>query len=75
MTRTQLDARHLTCPLPILKTKKALRDVGVGEEIEVLATDPNTAADMTAFCEARGHVLVSHEETDGAARFIVRRGR
>lgn len=76
MADHQLDARNLICPLPVLKTKKALRDVAVGATLEVLATDPNTSADMKAFVEARGHELVSEAAAaDGVTTFVLRRGR
>ena len=73
MADTTLDARNLVCPLPILKTKKALRGVEIGQTVEVLATDPNTAADMTAFCDARSHTLVTHDQDGPTHRFVVRR--
>lgn len=45
-----VDGRGLACPMPLLKTKIALRDVCVGESLYVVATDPNSQADITAFC-------------------------
>lgn len=45
-----VDGRGLACPMPLLKTKVALRDVTVGESLYVVATDPNSQADITAFC-------------------------
>lgn len=45
-----VDGRGLACPMPLLKTKVALRDVAVGEALYVIATDPNSQADITAFC-------------------------
>lgn len=45
-----VDGRGLACPLPLLKTKVALRTVNVGEALYVLATDPNSTADIAAFC-------------------------
>ena len=58
MANMVLDAKGLNCPLPILKAKKALRDVPVGESLEVLATDPGSVADFDAFCRATGNELV-----------------
>ena len=75
MADHQLDARNLICPLPVLKTKKALRDIAVGETLEVLATDPNTPADMKAFSDARGHPLLSETETDGVFKLLIQRGK
>ncbi|MDN5621083.1 MAG: sulfurtransferase TusA family protein [Psychrobacter sp.] len=45
-----VDGRGLACPMPLLKTKIALRDVCVGESLYVVATDPNSQSDITAFC-------------------------
>jgi tRNA 2-thiouridine synthesizing protein A len=73
MADHQLDARNLICPLPVLKTKKALRDIPAGATLEVLATDPNTPADMKAFVAARGHTLVSETETDGVFALVVQK--
>ena len=46
-----VDGRGLACPMPLLKTKVALREVSVGESLYVVATDPNSRADITAFCK------------------------
>ncbi len=54
-----LDARGLMCPMPVLKTKKALRDVPLGGVIKVMATDPGSVADMKAFCDMTGNILLS----------------
>lgn len=45
-----IDGRGLACPMPLLKTKVALREVAVGESLYIVATDPNSQADITAFC-------------------------
>ena len=71
----ELDARHLLCPLPILKAKQAMRKLNVGEVLKVQATDPNTPVDIRAFCDARGHDLVSEDEADGVFTFWLKRGR
>ena len=46
-----VDGRGLACPMPLLKTKVALRDIKQGESLYVVATDPNSQADITAFCQ------------------------
>ena len=68
-----LDARGLNCPLPILKAKKALKDVPAGGTLEILATDPGAVADFAAFCRTTGNELVEHSEKGGVYRFILRR--
>ena len=68
-----LDARGLNCPLPILKAKKALKDVPPGGTLEILATDPGAVADFAAFCRTTGNELVEHSEDDGIYRFLLRK--
>jgi tRNA 2-thiouridine synthesizing protein A len=68
-----LDAKGLNCPLPILKAKKALKDVADGGTLEVLSTDPGSVADFQAFCRTTGNELVEHSEADGVYRFIIKK--
>lgn len=68
-----LDLRGLRCPLPVLRTKKALKSLAPGEEVEVLATDPQSPRDFQSFCETTGHTLVSSTAAEGVFRFVVRR--
>ena len=60
----ELDTRGLNCPLPILKTKKALAEMGAGELLKVLATDPGSMRDFQAFARQTGHELVE-QSTEG----------
>ena len=69
----ELDTRGLNCPLPILKTKKALSELPKGATLEVFATDPGAVADFTAFSESTGNALLEHSETGGVYRFLLRR--
>jgi tRNA 2-thiouridine synthesizing protein A len=59
-----LDAKGLNCPLPILRAKKALKDMPTGQTLEIQATDPGAVADFQAFCRTTGNELVEHH-TDG----------
>ncbi len=68
-----LDAKGLNCPLPILKAKKALKDVLGGETLEVLSTDPGSAADFQAFCRTTGNELLEHSEEGGVYRFLIKK--
>ncbi len=68
-----LDTKGLNCPLPILKTKKSLKDVAVGGTIEILATDPAADADFQAFCRTTGHELVESAQDGEVYRFLIRR--
>lgn len=68
-----LDVRGLACPLPLLKARKALRDVAVGGVLEVLATDPGSWRDFAAFAEQSGHGLLEASEAQGEYRYRLQR--
>ncbi len=63
-----LDCSGLACPMPILKTKKAIDAMQVGQVLKMIATDPGSASDMDAWTQKTGHELVGSEQ-DGA-KFI-----
>jgi len=69
----ELDARGLNCPLPILRTKKALNDMKTGNVLRVLATDPASVKDFLAFSKQTGNALIEHSEADGIYRFYLQR--
>ena len=68
-----LDAKGLNCPLPILRAKKALKDVPVGGTLQVIATDPGAVKDFEAFCRTTGNELVSSANEGGTFSFVIRR--
>jgi tRNA 2-thiouridine synthesizing protein A len=69
----ELDAKGLNCPLPILRTKKALTDMTSGQVLKVISTDPGSVKDMAAFCKQTGNPLVSQTEVGGEYQFYVQR--
>lgn len=69
----ELDARGLNCPLPILKTKKALAEMSSGQVLRVTATDPGSVRDFQAFARQTGNELVSHSEENKEFIFLMRR--
>jgi tRNA 2-thiouridine synthesizing protein A len=69
----ELDARGLSCPLPILKTKKALNDIASGQVLKILATDPGSVKDMQAFATQTGHPLLASTEENKAFVFYLRK--
>ena len=73
MSETLLDVQGLTCPLPVLKANKALRGLPAGARLTVLATDPASVKDFSAYCQETGHELVSFGESAGVYRFVLRR--
>lgn len=68
-----LDAKGLNCPLPVLKARKALKDMQIGELITVLATDPASYIDFRHLCDTTGHELTEWHERDGVFTFVIRK--
>jgi len=75
MATTRLDASGLICPLPVLKARKALKAVAIGDVLEVVATDPGAAKDFPSFCETTGNTLVETLPEGAATVFRIRRER
>jgi tRNA 2-thiouridine synthesizing protein A len=69
----EVDARGLTCPLPILRAKKALADMQSGQILKVLATDPGSQRDFAAFSKQTGNELVESTSHDMVFTFLMRR--
>jgi len=68
-----LDVKGLNCPLPILKAKKALKDVPDNGTLEIISTDPGSAADFQAFCRMTGNELLEQGEDDGVYTFLIKK--
>lgn len=68
-----LDAKGLKCPLPVLRARKALRDVPPGGLLRVLATDPGSIADFQAYCDASENELTEWRDDAGVYEFLIRR--
>ena len=69
----QLDVKGLNCPLPILRTKKALSEMSPGEVLHVLATDPGSVKDFHAFAKQTGNELLSSAEVNQVLEFYLKR--
>lgn len=69
----ELDARGLNCPLPILRTKKALTDMTTGQVLKIMATDPGSVKDFQAFSKQTGNELLSSETADKEFIFFMKR--
>ena len=68
-----LDCRGLLCPMPALKTSTAIKNMKVGQLLEMLATDPGAKPDILAWSKRAGHELVRMEETAGVLKFYIRK--
>ena len=67
----KLDTRGMSCPLPIVKTRKAINQIRAGELLEVTTTDPGSVKDMATFCEQTGNRLVASNESDNGYIFLI----
>mgnify|MGYP001815003568 CR=1 FL=1 len=72
MADKTLDAKGLNCPLPILKARKALKEVPAEGTLEILATDPGSIADFEAFCRQTGNELVEQSQDGDVYRFLIK---
>ena len=69
----ELDARGLNCPLPILRAKKSLTEMGSGQVLRVIATDPGSVKDFEAFAKQTGNPLLSHTSTASEFTFFLKK--
>jgi tRNA 2-thiouridine synthesizing protein A len=70
---TILDAKGLRCPLPVLKARKAMKDLPVGATLRVLATDSGAIKDFEAFCKTTGHQLLSASQNGDVLTFDIQK--
>ncbi|HAF43357.1 MAG: preprotein translocase subunit TatC [Sideroxydans sp. GWF2_59_14] len=69
----ELNARGMSCPLPIVKTKKSLADMTTGQVLKVISTDTGSVKDMAAFAEQTGNALLSTVEENGEFVFYMQK--
>jgi tRNA 2-thiouridine synthesizing protein A len=69
----EFDASGLACPLPIVKTKKALSDMATGQVLRVISTDPGSVGDMAAFAEQTGNQLLEQSSENKKYVFLLKK--
>lgn len=69
----KLDASNLNCPLPILRTRKMLRDMKQGQTLLIIATDPGSVKDFEAFSKQTNNPLLSSSESNGKFNFVMKK--
>ncbi|MCM3654462.1 sulfurtransferase TusA family protein [Metabacillus litoralis] len=69
-----LDAKGFACPMPIVKTKKAIGELEKGQVLEVYTTDKGAKNDLTAWAKSGGHEVLKHEEENGVLTFWIKKG-
>lgn len=68
-----LDLKGLSCPMPMLKTKKALQNLKSGQILEVWGTDPGTKNEMPKMCEKEGHEFLGMIDEPGYTRYFIKK--
>ena len=68
-----IDTKGMNCPLPVLRAKKVISALEVGDVIEILATDPGAAKDFEAFSRVTGHDLMKSTEEGGVFKFLIKK--
>ena len=71
---TTLDAKGLNCPLPVLKARRAMKALAVGDVLEILATDPGAVEDFAEFCKTTGDALLDSRQDGEVYIFQIRKG-
>lgn len=74
MTTAQLDAKGLSCPLPVVKARLEMEKLQAGDVLEVLATDPGSVSDFDNWTKMMGHELLDSSEADGVYTYLIRKG-
>lgn len=69
-----LDVKGLACPMPIVKTKKAMNELASSEVLEIHATDKGAKNDLSAWAKSTGHELVKSTEENDVLKFWIRKG-
>ncbi len=74
MSRQQLDARRMLCPMPVIKTQNQVAAMQAGDEIEVICTDPGALNDIPAWARINGHSVIDTVQSEDEIRITVRVG-
>jgi tRNA 2-thiouridine synthesizing protein A len=70
-----LDCSGMSCPLPVVKTSKAIKAMEIGQVLKMVATDPGAPPDMEAWSRQTGHELLRSAQEDGKFIFLIRRAK
>ncbi|MEM3329668.1 MAG: sulfurtransferase TusA family protein [Saccharolobus sp.] len=68
-----LDAKGMYCPGPVLETAKAIKQINIGEVLEVLATDPAAKPDIEAWARRTGNQIIDIQQQGGVTRILIKR--
>lgn len=65
MSRYELDARRMLCPMPVIKTQNKIKELQDGDILDVICTDPGALSDIPAWARINGHEIMGHREEEG----------
>ena len=71
MSTHQLDARRILCPLPVIRTQDKIKQLSVGDVLEVTCTDPGALNDIPAWCRINGHRVLDTRQQDDEVVVII----
>ena len=69
----ELDCKRLSCPLPILKTRKAMETLSSGDILKILCTDPGSVNDMSSWSNSTSHMILSSDEEDSTYIYLIQK--
>ena len=72
--RSTLDAKGLSCPLPVVKARLEIEKLDSGDVLEVIATDPGSVADFDNWTKMSGHELLDSKQDDGVYTYLIKKG-
>ena len=68
---TQLDARRLLCPMPLIRLQQKVKQLQSGDTVDVLSTDPGTLQDIPSWCRMYGHRIIATEQQPDLITIVV----
>jgi tRNA 2-thiouridine synthesizing protein A len=74
MSEYELDARRMLCPMPVIKTQNKVKELAVGDILNVICTDPGVLSDIPAWARINGHTILGHQDNDDEITITVQVG-
>ncbi|HDY85627.1 hypothetical protein LCGC14_1074600 [marine sediment metagenome] len=74
MSQHELDARRMLCPMPVIKTQNKVKELVVGDILNVICTDPGALSDIPAWARINGHTILGHQSNDDELTITVQVG-
>jgi TusA-related sulfurtransferase len=69
-----LDAKGLSCPMPVVKARLEIEKLGAGDVLQVIATDPGSVSDFDNWTKMSGHELLESKQDNGVYTYLIRKG-